>query len=443
MSDRALRRLAWVALGAVALLLAAGVPLMWATRNVEHSEGFSGDGVAGFVGGLLILVVFLLYPLAGAVVVRSRPRNPIGWLLIATGLSWAMVVDAIGYGDWAFKVHPGEIPGGAVVASVSLWAWAPAVAITGVFLLLVYPDGHLPSRRWRWVVYVCLFAVAVSVLDWLVPGPMSVTGFPDQDNPLGVEALRDVLGPLQAVVLLIPLSSVAAVASLVVRYRRAGRIERLQIKWLAAAGALCGALYFVALMSAALLADDQGEAPAWVTVVQDVWFACLGLIPVAIGVAVLRYRLYEIDVIIRRTLIYAALVGALALVYLGGAALIGSALRGLTGSSGTLAVTVSTLAVAAAFHPLRRVIQRAVDRRFYRAGYDAQAAVDGFSERLREQIDLDALCTELRSVVAGTVQPAHATVWLRNDDAVAATGSRRAGRGAAASGAPSPADRAG
>ena len=415
MSDRTLRWLAWAALAAVALLLAAGVVLMWATRHVAHSEGFSGGGTAGFLAGLLILIIFLLYPLAGAVIVRSRPRNPIGWLLIATGLSWALEVDAIGYGDWAFKVHPGEIPGGAAAASVSLWAWAPAVAVTGVFLLLVYPDGHLPSRRWRWVAYVCAFAVGICVLDWLVPGPMTVTGFPDHDNPFGIQALDGVLSPLQSVVLLIPLSSVAAVASLVVRYRRAERIERLQIKWLAAAGALCGALYFVSLVSAALLAGDHGETPGWIAVVQDVWFVCLGLIPIAIGIAVLRYRLFEIDVIIRRTLIYATLVAALAVLYLGGAALIGSALRGLTGSSGTLAVTVSTLAVAAAFQPLRRVIQRSVDRRFYRAGYDAQAAVDGFSERLREQIDLDALCEELRSVVTGTVQPAHATVWLRGD----------------------------
>jgi hypothetical protein len=415
MSDRTLRRLAWAALGAVTLLLAAGVGLMWATRHVAHSEGFSGGGIAGFIAGLLILLIFLLYPLAGTVIVRHVPRNPIGWLLIATGLSWALVVDAIGYGDWAFKVHPGQIPGGAVVASVSLWAWAPAVAITGVFLLLVYPDGHLPSRRWRWVVYVCAFAVGVSVLDWLVPGPMTVTGFPDHDNPLGVQALDGVLSPLQAVVLLIPLSSVAAVASLVVRYRHADRIERLQIKWLGASGALCGGLYFVSLASAALLANDQGETPGWIAAVQDVWFVCLGLIPIAIGIAVLRYRLFEIDVIIRRTLIYATLVGALAVLYLGGIALIGSVLRGLTGSSGTLAVTVSTLAIAAAFQPLRRVIQRTVDRRFYRAGYDAQAAVDGFSERLREQIDLDALCEELRSVVTGTVQPAHASVWLRGD----------------------------
>src|SRR6185436_8042141 len=179
MSDRTLRRLAWAALAAVTLLLAAGVGLMWATRHVAHS--------AGFIAGLLILLIFLLYPLAGTVIVRHVPRNPIGWLLIATGLSWALVVDAIGYGDWAFKVHPGQIPGGAVVASVSLWAWAPAVAITGVFLLLVYPDGRLPGPRWRWVMYVCALAVVVSVADVLVPGPMTVTGFPDHDNPFGVE----------------------------------------------------------------------------------------------------------------------------------------------------------------------------------------------------------------------------------------------------------------
>ena len=415
MSDRTLRWLAWAALAAVALLLAAGVILMWATRHVAHSEGFSGGGTAGFLAGLLILIIFLLYPLAGAVIVRSRPRNPIGWLLIATGLSWALVVDAIGYGDWAFKVHPGRSPAARRRPRSACGRGRPPSRLPACSCCWSTRTGTCRAGAgdgWRMSARSPSESV---VLDWLVPGPMTVTGFPDHDNPFGVQALDGVLSPLQSVVLLIPLSSVAAVASLVVRYRRAERIERLQIKWLAAAGALCGALYFVSLVSAALLAGDHGETPGWIAVVQDVWFVCLGLIPIAIGIAVLRYRLFEIDVIIRRTLIYATLVAALAVLYLGGAALIGSALRGLTGSSGTLAVTVSTLAVAAAFQPLRRVIQRSVDRRFYRAGYDAQAAVDGFSERLREQIDLDALCEELRSVVTGTVQPAHATVWLRGD----------------------------
>ncbi len=242
---------------------------------------------------------------------------------------------------------------------------------------------------------------------------MDDTGYPHHQNPFGIQALDPAFGVIRYAVLLIPLSTIAAVISLVIRFRRADPVERLQIKWLAAAGGLAGLLYAATLILAALLVPRGRPDPAWLLNLQAVWFASLALIPVSIGAAVLRYRLFEIDVIIRRTLIYAGLVATLAVIYLGGVGLIGALLRGLTGSSGTLAVTISTLAVAAAFQPLRRIIQRAVDRRFYRSGYDAQAAVDGFSERLREQIDLDALCEEVRSVVNGTVQPTHASIWLR------------------------------
>jgi hypothetical protein len=421
-TDRVLHRLGWLAFAISALLLAAGVVLGWATRNVLHSDGFGGGGETGFATVIFVNLIFLLYPAAGIVVARRRPRNPIGWLLIATGAAWAMVETSIAYGDWALKVHGGNIPGGAVVASVSLWAWAPAVAITGVFLLLVFPSGHLPGPRWRWLSYVCGLAVVVSiVVDVLTPGPMTLTGFPGQSNPFGVGVLGPVASALEPVVILIPLSTVGAVVSLVVRYRRADLTERLQIRWLAAAGAFCGTLYGAALLLAALSSSQNRPTPDWVNTIQDVWFVSLGLIPVAIGLAVMRYKLFEIDVIIRRTLIYTLVVGGLALVYLGGAAAIGSLLRGLTGSSGTVAVSVSTLAAVAAFQPLRRVTQRMVDRRFYRAGYDAQATLDRFGERLREQIDLDALCDELRGAVASTVQPAHTSIWLLEPTETSAT----------------------
>jgi hypothetical protein len=412
-TDRVLHRLGWLAFAISAVLLAGSVVLGWATRDVAHSDGFGGGGGTGFAAAIVVNLIFLLYPAAGIVVVRRRPRNPIGWLLIVTGCAWGMVEASIAYGDWALKVHAGNIPGGAVVASVSLWAWAPAVAITGAFLLLVFPNGHLPGPRWRWLSYLCGLAVAVSiVVDVLTPGPMTVTGFPGHHNPFGVRALAPVASALEPVVILIPLSTVGAIVSLVARYRRAGLTERLQIKWLAAAGAFCGTLYGAALILAAVYSSSNQATPDWVNTIQDVWFVSLGLIPVAIGFAVMRYKLFEIDVIIRRTLIYTLVVGGLALVYLGGAAVIGSLLRGLTGSSGTVAVSVSTLAAVAAFQPLRRATQRMVDRRFYRAGYDAQATLDRFGERLREQIDLDALCEELRGVVAGTVQPAHTSIWL-------------------------------
>ncbi|HEY3764528.1 MAG TPA: hypothetical protein VGL44_05180, partial [Gaiellales bacterium] len=242
-------------------------------------------------------------------------------------------------------------------------------------------------------------------------------GFPHHQNPFGIAALKPVLDPLRIAVVLIPLSTIAAIASLVVRFRRGGPVERLQIKWLALTGGFSGVLYAVALVSSALFVPSGDTDPTWNLAIQDAWFLSLSLLPVSIGVAVLRYRLFEIDVIIRRTLTYSVLVAVLALLYLGGVALVGAVLRGLTGSSGTLAVTASTLATAAAFQPLRGGIRRLVDRRFARSSYDAQAAVSGFSERLREQIDLDALRGELLTVVAGTVQPAHASVWLRHDAA--------------------------
>ena len=413
MSDTSLRRLAWVIFAVNTALLGVGLVLEWFTRSLEASNSFGQSGV-NFLATILITALFWTFPVAGVAIAVRVPRNPIGWLLLAIGIGWSSLLASASYGDYGLKLHPGSLPAADVVASIGGWVWAPPVAITGVFLLLVYPDGHLPSPRWRWVAYVCGAAVAVCVVvDVLLPGPMNDAGFSGYDNPFGVSALKPVLSALELAVLLIPACMVAAVISLIRRFRRAGAVERLQIKWLAAAGGLSGALYAASLVLSALLVPSGDPDPEWLTALSDVWILTVGFIPLSIGVAILRYRLFEIDVIIRRTLIYAGLVAGLAIVYLSGIAVIGSLLRGLTGSSGTLAVTISTLVVALAFQPLRRVIQRGVDRRFYRAGYDAQAAVNGFSERLREQIDLDALCDELRSVVSGTVQPTHASVWLR------------------------------
>ena len=166
-------------------------------------------------------------------------------------------------------------------------------------------------------------------------------------------------------------------------------------------------------MAASLLTPAAVSGSRWVTALQNLALLSFGLIPVAIGIAVLRYRLYEIDVIIRKTLVYAVLIGALALVYLGGISLIGWTLRDVAGQSSTLAITLSTLAVAAAFQPLRHRIQQAVDRRFYRQTYDAQRTLDAFNGRLREHVDLDSLQNEVLGVARETLQPGHATLWLR------------------------------
>jgi hypothetical protein len=218
-------------------------------------------------------------------------------------------------------------------------------------------------------------------------------------------------------IFVVVLMMVASAASLVVRYRRARGPERQQVKWLAAAAAGVAAVYAVVVPVGAVVDPSSQDTPAWLSAAQTASLLSFALIPVAIVFAVLRYRLYEIDVIIRRTLVYTALVVVLAAIYLGGVALAGGALRSLTGGSGAIGVTLSTLLVAAGFQPLRARIQRAVDHRFYRARYDAARTLEAFSGRLRDQVEIDAVSGEVLEVVRQTLQPVHATIWLKPPEA--------------------------
>jgi hypothetical protein len=272
------------------------------------------------------------------------------------------------------------LPGGDAVGWFSNWTWLIALLAYALFVPLLFPNGSVPGRRWRPVAWI----------DGFVLAGVFVAAAAD------IEVLGVVF--VVAAIALVPVS----LASVVVRYRRAESTERLQLRW--CVFAVCAA--FAGFILVSLLAS----VVEWV---QFLYIFVYALLPIAVAIAMLRYRLYEIDVIIRRTLTYAFLVAALAVVYLGGVTAVGALLRQLTGSSSVLAVTLSTLVVALAFQPLRRRIQRAVDHRFARARYDASQAVEGFSGRLREQIDLDALSAELVAVVRRTVQPSQASLWLR------------------------------
>ena len=245
------------------------------------------------------------------------------------------------------------------------------------------------------------------------PGDMSDAGYKGHQNPLGIESLSHALHLLNAALILLPISMLLSAISLILRYRRSVGIEPQQMKWLAgAAGAVALVWGFVVLLGFVLdLVSDT--TPGWLSTLQDISLLSFVLVPIAIGFGVLRYRLYDIDVIVRRTLVFAVLVAMLAVLYLGGIALLGEGTREITGQSSAFAVTISTLLVAAAFQPLRSRVQRAVDHRFYRKTYDAQLAVQGFSSRLREQIALDALSNELLTTVQDTVQPRTISIWLR------------------------------
>jgi hypothetical protein len=289
-------------------------------------------------------------------------------------------------------------------AWVQSWYWLLLLALTFVYLPLLFPDGRLPSRRWLPLAVVPGIATLGTVVLGALTDTLSGQNVDYKiDNPIGIEGLEPVekLPIFGLLSVLLGVGIVAAMASVVVRFRRFRGTERQQMKWF---------LYAAALLSSFLASDYLPD------VVGEVLFG-VGLIalPTVIGVAVLRYRLYGIDHVINRTLVYSPLTAMLGLVYLGGVVSLQYAFRALTGQGSQIAIVASTLAIAALFNPLRRRVQAFVDRRFYRRKYDAAKTLESFSSKLRDETDLDRLGVELVSVVRETMQPAHASLWLRLD----------------------------
>jgi hypothetical protein len=355
----------------------------------------------------------LAFSTTGAVVASRRPDNPIGWLFCAIGVFAAIVLLSSEYAAYALLAQPDSLPGGLAMAWVRSWAWVPYLGLF-VLLVLVFPDGWPQSRPRRWFTGLVLVVIAYgTVLAAFSPGPIDAIGGA-VENPLGMEPLRGIgtnsaVGPVES--LLYALGILAA-ASLFARMRRARGVERQQLKWFAYAT--------VVLVAGSVLAFTVSEATSaqWLGEIGFV-LTMVGLagLPMAIGIAVLRYRLYEIDLLINRTLVYSALTGILALIYFGGIVLLQRIFVLLTGETSTLAVVASTLLIAALFNPLRRRIQGFIDRRFYRSKYDARKTLEAFSSKLRHETDLDALSDDLVGVVRETMQPAHVSLWLRPDRA--------------------------
>jgi MFS family permease len=408
------RRLATVIFGVCAAMYAFAVTFGVLAREAVQSGSWSGGGAWA---GIAFILAMFTYPVAGWLLAARRPENPIGWLLLAIGVAWGLALGT-SYSDYAIKLHH-DLPGAMAVAVVGQGFWVPAIGLTGTFLVLLFPDGRLlPGRRWRSVAWTSAAAIVVGLFAvTFAPGPLADAGYPHVQNPVGIDSLAAALDAAKLAILVVPAMMVASAASLVVRFRRAPGAERQQLKWLAAAAAAVAGTYAIVEPLSPLLDPSSAHPPAWLVTAQTVALLSFSLIPVAIAVAVLRYRLYEIDVIIRRTLVYAVLVVVLAGLYLGGVTLVGNLLRTVTGGSGAIGVTVSTLAVAAAFQPLRVRVQRAVDHRFYRGRYDAARTLESFSGRLREQVDIEAVSGEVVDVVRQTLQPAHVSLWLRSPEA--------------------------
>jgi hypothetical protein len=337
----------------------------------------------------------------GAVLAGQRPRHPVGWLLLAVGLSMTVDALATGYVRYGLLARPGALPAADYLAGFSSGVVIVWVSCAG-FILLLTPTGSLPSPRWRWWARVAAAAAAAfqlgSVFD---PAPLEPE-HPAIGNPLAIQALASpVAGATGAICGVIVLAALFVAAwSLVLRFRRARGLERLQLRWLALAAVLAAMLLLVTTVAVGVSNDGLVLAST---------SSCVALLPLATGAAILRYRLYDLDRIISRTVAYALLTLLLGLGY--AAVVIG--LGRLLPQGSSLVVAAATLAVAAVFQPARRRVQGAVDRRFNRRRYDAARTIQAFSARLRQEVDLDALTGELLAVVQETMQPTRASLWLR------------------------------
>jgi hypothetical protein len=343
----------------------------------------------------------LTFPAVGAVIASRRPGNAVGWIFCVVGLCGGAEVFTVEYGVYALVTNPGSLPAGVIAAWIGTWIWLPSVTLTTTFLLLLFPHGRLLSPRWRPVAWLAAaVTVAGTALLAVVPWELLDPGVP-AENPVGVEGLRylGIAPPAPIFLLGIPTTVLSAI-SLVLRFRRSRGEERQQLKWFVYAGVLVVAALFVPLLL-------PGVASSLLQLL------VMPALPMAAGVAILRYRLYDIDRIINRTLVYGALTAILALIYLGSVVVLRGLVFGFTGASSQLVVVASTLAVAALFSPLRRRVQGFIDRRFYRRKYDARKTLEAFSSRLRDETELGVLNDDLLGVVRDTVQPAHVSLWIR------------------------------
>jgi hypothetical protein len=404
---------AWLA-GSLCLM---SVALATASLILTLLNGSTLDDIFLARGGppiALIAIIAVSFSVVGALIASQRPENPIGWLFLAAALFYGIAIAGEEYAIYALFTNPGSLPLGAELSWLTEWIWAPGFGLILVFLPLLFPDGHPPSRRWWWVAWlgglsIGLICVLTSIVLWPERGPALVQlgGFGGE-----IEEWRSALSAwvLKLGVPMLLVAGLGAVSSLLVRFRRARGDERQQIKWVASAAALTLVLIFV------LEQSILSGLPGAIALLSGL--LVLPSIPIATGIAILRYRLYDIDRIINRTLVYGSLSVMLVALYFGGIVVLQRIFVILTGQQSTLAVVASTLLIAALFTPLRRRIQGFIDRRFYRSKYDARKTLEAFSAKLRDETDLDALNADLVGVVNETMQPEHVSLWLPPDPAL-------------------------
>jgi hypothetical protein len=401
MSRRTVAWLAW-SLWVLSLALTA-LSLLLLVLNLSRPDvpvySFWAENVLFSIG----------YSTVGAVIVpRMSAENPIGWLFCAIGLLWAVLHFIGEYAIYTLLAEPGSLPAGELASWVYSWLWVPGLGLL-MFICLLFPNWRLPSARWRWFARLSALATLVGMgLAAFSPGRI-VLGLPGIRNPLGIEGLPNAYKPVQVLMLVL---IAVSVVSLLMRRVYARGVERQQTKWFTytTAVAASGAILQYIISEPLELVWLGGVAYALVLI------GLVG-IPISMGIAITRYRLYDIDLLINRTLVYGSLSAILVALYFGGIVVLQRVFVLLTGQQSTLAVVASTLLIAALFNPLRRRIQSFIDRRFYRRKYDARKTLEAFSATLRDETNLEALNNDFVGVVRETMQPTHVSLWLRPDPA--------------------------
>jgi hypothetical protein len=366
------------------------------------------DQPSAWPSNLLSLLVLLAFATTGALIASLRPQNPVGWLFCSSTLCWILGVLLEEYAVYSLFTAPGALPAGAIAGIVGEWLSGLGWFLMITVLLLIFPDGHLPSQRWRLLVWVITgLLVADTVVQLLAPNAsdadIRLAGIP---NPLGIQAVAGLFNQLSG---FIPLAlfacAIPCIIAVIQRFRQARGVERQQLKWFAFGTSL--SVLMILTIIVLVFATPTGDAPS------SLFYLAVVSIPISAAIAILRYRLYDIDELINRTLVYGLLSATLLLIYLllvfGGQHLLSSFLDPSNG----VVLVASTLVVAALFQPLRVRVQQLVDRRFYRSKYDAAQVAGRFGETLRQEVNLDQLCEHLVEVVQETVQPTNLSLWLR------------------------------